>query len=132
VTHIPILERTDHWRRPYSIAVILRLCRKSRVKRVGHQHAVYNSNVGLKIPVYGVSQFEWIETAVQSKARGLSLCVDARVGPAGPVNNNLLMIQQSEYSSQFALNCSVARLDLPAVIIRAVVLNCYLEMLQLV
>src|SRR6266436_1395605 len=64
---------------------------------------------------------------LRSKAAHLSKRVNPGVGSSRAVQNDVLLSQPAQHVNDFALNCRLVRLNLPAMEIRAVVRDGELE-----
>ena len=68
--------------------------------------------------------------ARQIEMGDLAFGMDARISAPRSVNGYVAMIEHRQHSSKLTLNRPAIRLNLPAVVVRPVILNCHPEVLH--
>jgi hypothetical protein len=91
---------------------------------------VHDSYVSIEIPVDRVAQQPRFKIPVEIEVSDLAFGVNAGIRPARAVNGDRSVIEERKNSGQLTLNGSAVRLYLPPVIVRAVILNGYPEVMH--
>src|SRR6185295_5615681 len=123
VTHISAGEWADYIIRPYPIAVDLGRSRVASVEFLTHRIDAHNSNISIEIAVNCVSEYTTLHFAIQKEISNLTFGMHPGIGAARSVNCHRPMLEQRDRSCELALNRAAVWLNLPAVIIGAVVLD---------
>ena len=91
---------------------------------------IKHSNIAIKIRVYRSAQQVSFEVTFDEEVGNLSLCMHAGIGAPRSVNGYVAMIEHRQSSRKLTLDGAAIRLNLPAMVIRAVILNCHPEVLH--
>ena len=127
---IAIDERADHITGPYAIPIGLSRSRMASVERIRDRQDFQNSNIPLEIAVDSVTEQGGFEASLNKEICYLAFGMYARVGASRTVNGDRAMVKNRKYFREFTLNRTAVRLHLPAVIVRAVILDRDLEVLH--
>src|SRR6185295_67017 len=123
MTHITAGEWANNITGPYPIAVDLARGRVPSIEVFTCRFDSHYSNISIEIGVNCVAEYATIHIAIQKEICSLTFGVHSGVGAARSVNRHWPMLEQRDRSCELALNRAAVWLNLPAVIIGAVVLD---------
>src|SRR5437016_9925942 len=92
-------ERRHHWPMRHAIAVRLSLRRITRMKIICRWADEEHAQVGAEISVDRVSQFMWIDVALEYHVRHLTFGVNPRISAPRSVHRDFTAIEQRKDSS---------------------------------
>src|SRR5882724_11033849 len=127
VMNIAIDERTDNIAGPYAISIGLLDSGVASIERIRDRLNFEDTNVAVEIAVDRVTQQPGFEVSLYEEGCDLGFRMNARIGASRTVNGHRTMIKNRKRSRDLTLNTAAIRLYLPAVIVRAVILDCDLE-----
>src|SRR5258705_3180889 len=127
VMNIAIDERTDNIAYPYAISISLPGSGVASIKRIRDWLNFEDANVAVEIAVDRVAQQAGFEVSLHEEICDLGFRMNARIRASRAVDGHGTMIKNRKRSRDLTLNTAAIRLYLPAVIVRAVILDCDLE-----